>query len=31
MLIVSVLKCGKEFTPKHAQWLHSQFKGIPSI
>ncbi|EQB7866340.1 hypothetical protein ISX58_07825 [Citrobacter amalonaticus] len=31
MLIVSVLKCGKEFTPKHAQWLHSQFKGISSI
>lgn len=31
MLIVSVLKCSKEFTPKHAQWLHRQFKGIPSI
>lgn len=31
MLIVSVLKCSKEFTPKHAQWLHRQFKDIPSI
>lgn len=31
MLIVSVLKCGKDFTPRHAQWLHRQFKGMPSI
>lgn len=31
MLIVSVLKCGKEFTPKHAQWLHKQFGELPSV
>ncbi|AFJ47910.1 hypothetical protein [Shimwellia blattae] len=24
MLIVSVLRCGKDFTPRHAQWLHRQ-------
>ena len=26
MIIVSVLKISKEFTPKHAQWLHKQLK-----
>lgn len=31
MLIVSVLKSGKDFTPKHAQWLHRQFGDLPSI
>lgn len=31
MLIVSVLRCGKDFTPKHAQWLHKQFGSMPSI
>ncbi|MER1978028.1 hypothetical protein [Pseudocitrobacter faecalis] len=31
MIIVSVLRCGKDFTPKHAQWLHRQFGDRPSI
>lgn len=31
MLIVSVLRCGKDFTPKHAQWLHRQFEGHNSL
>lgn len=31
MLIISVLRCGKDFTPKHAQWLHRQFGEHPSI
>lgn len=31
MLIVSVLRCSKEFTPKHAQWLHRQFQDLPSV
>ncbi|XTZ40083.1 hypothetical protein ACQYRI_08970 [Salmonella enterica] len=31
MLIVSVLRCGKYFTPKHAQWLHRQFGDRESI
>lgn len=31
MLIVSVLRCGKDFTPKHAQWLHRQFGGRKSL
>ncbi|WP_213322543.1 hypothetical protein [Klebsiella aerogenes] len=31
MLIISVLKTSKEFTPKHAQWLHKQLKGHPSV
>ncbi|WP_213322304.1 hypothetical protein [Klebsiella aerogenes] len=31
MIVVSVLKVSKEFTPKHAQWLHKQLKGLPSV
>lgn len=31
MLIVSVLRCGKDFTPKHAQWLHRQFGDRKSV
>ncbi|ELM1462755.1 hypothetical protein GBC03_12590 [Citrobacter telavivensis] len=31
MLIVSVLRCGKNFTSKHAQWLHRQFGGRKSL
>ncbi|MBJ3814630.1 hypothetical protein F9C28_06745 [Shimwellia pseudoproteus] len=31
MLIVSVLRCGKDFTPRHAQWLHRQFGATRSV
>lgn len=31
MLIVSVLKSSKNFTPKHAKWLHDQLKEYNSI
>ncbi|EHI1004568.1 hypothetical protein J1C06_004901 [Escherichia coli] len=31
MLVISVLRCSKEFTPKHAQWLHRQIRGIRSV
>ncbi|HHC0650617.1 TPA: hypothetical protein ACOSA1_004686, partial [Salmonella enterica] len=27
MIIVSVLRQSKDFTTKHAQWLHKQLKG----
>lgn len=31
MIIVSVLKQSKDFTTKHAQWLHKQLKGYDSV
>jgi hypothetical protein len=31
VIIVSVLKVSKEFTPRHAQWLHKQLKGVRSV
>lgn len=31
MIIASVLKQGKDFGPKHAQWLHKQLTGYSSI
>ncbi len=31
MIIVSVLRQSKDFTTKHAQWLHKQLKGYDSV
>lgn len=31
MIIVSVLRCGPEYSGKHAQWLHRQLAGYDSI
>lgn len=31
MIIVSVLRQSKDFTIKHAQWLHKQLKGYDSV
>ncbi|WP_409309911.1 hypothetical protein [Pectobacterium sp. B1J-3] len=31
MLIVTVLKLGKNFLPNHAQWLHSQLSSYESV
>ena len=31
MLIVTVLKQSKKFTPKHAQWIHKQFAPFESV
>lgn len=31
VLVVSVLRCSRDFTPRHAQWLHRQIRGIRSV
>jgi len=31
MKIISVLRCGREYTVRHAQWLHRQLSGYDSL
>ncbi|MGV8925717.1 MAG: hypothetical protein ACOH2G_08580 [Ewingella sp.] len=31
MIVVSVLRCGPEYSGKHAQWLHRQLAGYDSV